>query len=103
MLVTDVSKVSVGKADSWIGLLTIRTSIEGDRSILRCDSPKVRLEVTPRSEITKLIVPSLPHMRDQMFKKSHMGKSKLMHTTSSNSFHTLPEAGSIGDDARAAI
>ena len=54
LLVTDVSKVSIGKADSWVGLLTIRTSKEEDRSILRCDSPKVRLDVTPRSEITNL-------------------------------------------------
>ena len=55
LLVTDVSKVSVVKADSWVGLLAIRTSAEEDRSVLRCDSPKVRLDVTPRSEITKLI------------------------------------------------
>ena len=55
LLVTGVSKVSVSKVDSRIGLLTVRTGIEGDRSVLRCDSPKVRLDVTPRSEITKLI------------------------------------------------
>ena len=81
LLVTDVSEVSVGKADSWIGLLTTRTSIKGDRSALCCDTPTVLLGVTSRSETTKLIVPSLLHMRDQIFQRSHMSRSRLIHTT----------------------
>ena len=41
LLVADVSKVSIGEADSRIGLLTVRTGIEGNRSVLRCDTFKV--------------------------------------------------------------
>ena len=68
LLVTDMSKVSIGKTDSRTGLMTVRTSIKGDRGVLRCDTPKmVRPHVTTRREITKLEVSSSSHIRNQMF------------------------------------
>ena len=64
LLVTDVSKVSVSKADSRIGLLTARTGVEENRSVLRCDPSKMRSNVATRREVTKLEISSSPHIRD---------------------------------------
>ena len=77
LLVTDMSKVSIGKADSRIGLLTVRTSIKGDRGALRCDTPKVRPHVTTRREVTKLKVSGLPHIRNQMFERTWVESAGL--------------------------
>ena len=44
---------------------------------------KVRSYVATRREITKLEIPGLPHVRDQVLKRSDMSGSRLMHSPTS--------------------